>query len=225
MTGKTEDDKGEEPNKALEDNLTKLTQAIGALAQNQQDLQGNFNEIVQKLDGLGKNDKDELEEDNDHTPGLADADLEALDRKGFLDVILSQVNKSLEGVQTKLESTVGGLRDDLSTKDLKKALTQAASKYKDFKDWGKEIKQLSEENPTLSVERLYKLARVENPDRAKELDEKYAEPDKDDTGNKKTIGGFGGLTPTSGAIDEKPENMDMKQASEAAWSEVFQDES
>ena len=215
----------------IQKQMQTLVSAITALNENQTKLQGNFTAMVEKLDGLGnlqgkQSKDDDLDDEDDDLPGMKDADLEGLSRSQFLNVILKQVNKGFDQIGKRLDAEVGGVKKDLSTKDLKAELIAAANKHKDFKEWGPEIKTLMGENPKLSIERAYVLARTENPDKAGQMDEKYATPPTDDAGGKpKSKGGFGGLTPTSGSVDDKPESMDLKQASEAAYDEIFGDDS
>ena len=219
------DENKDDANKGLEELTKKLEVVVGVvqkLGEQNQALQQNFVGLTDKLDGLATGKKDDQEDDDDDVPGIGDADLENLDRKGFLEVILTSVNKSVNKAVGSLEEQINGVSTNINTDKLKVQLQEMANSHKDFKDWGPEIKALAQENPTLSPKRLYALARNENPEKAKELDEKYAEEDagKDDKPVERK-GGFGGLTPTSGSVDDKPTNMKQAEAAEAAFEEVF----
>lgn len=99
-------------------------------------------------------------------------DLEDIPRREFAQVLIGQVSKALGPVLTKslepLMERVGTLEghvDDGAKRDLDDAVAKARAKYKDFDNYKKEMLDLHKENRTLSVERLYILARTEKGDR------------------------------------------------------------
>lgn len=111
----------------------------------------------------------------------------------------------------------------LETVKLLRQIDKVSSKYDDFDVYEEEIKELAMENPTLSIEKAYKLAKAENPTK----------------GQKKQLAG-GPTTrterilqlPSRHVVGEKPSNMSggstkvtnkvytTKDAAEEAWDEV-----
>lgn len=107
--------------------------------------------------------------------------------------------------------------------------------HADFDEWRDEMKELNNENPNMSVKRLYALARLENPKKAKELDAKHkkaADEDEDETFTvedgrkvaKKAKPAFGGLTPTSGKSgNASGKKLSKAEAVEDAWRQTMSD--
>jgi hypothetical protein len=107
-------------------------------------------------------------------------------------------------------------------KEAAAAVNAAAAKYNDFGQWDKEISVLIEENPSLSLDDAYTLARAKAPDKAKALDDVAAKAVADEKGVDDSPSPFGGLLPTSSASSESTQ-MTLDDAGEAAWTKEMGD--
>lgn len=227
MATQGKDDKGKTGG---DDDLAKKLESIVGVVDTLAKSQANLQKSVQEsLGALSTSIKDLAErgagkqgsaDDADEDDLLADADLENLSRKDFLSVIMGNMDKMLKNFGKSVEDKVTNVSSRLDNKDIELEFKEVTAKYKDFTEWGPEIKKLINESPGLSLERAYKLARQEFPDKAKEVDEKFKDPND---GKDKKSTGFGGLTPTSGRSTDKPTDMDPKDAAEAAWDETMAD--
>lgn len=164
--------------------------------------------------------KDDDDDDDDDDKNV---DVDKLSNKEFMALLMKNVGGLLDekvgGVTKKVDGVMQGVRN----KDLTEQFEKLSGKHKDFKEWGDEMNALAKENPTLSLKRLYTLAREENPDKTKTLDEKYADK-KDDTKDEglSLFGGFRPTTKTSGADgkDGKKDKVTIDQALDKAWEEA-----
>lgn len=105
---------------------------------------------------------------------------------------------------------------------------RVASKHDDFWDLKEEIGKEIKGNMYLTIEQAYKLAKVNNPDKVKTLQEakeakgkdgKDTKKEKEEEEDRKEMP-FGGLLPTSGRVRPN-QKMSMKDAGEAAWQSIF----
>lgn len=165
-----------------------------------------------------KNDKD----DDDDTD---EVDVDKLSNKEFMSLMMKNVGSLLDEKIGGVTKQIDGVVSTVRTKDLTAEYNELKGKHKDFGDWEDEMKALSKENPTLSLKRLYTLARQENADKAKTLDEKYE--DKKDEPEDKGLTLFGGYRPTTKTGggdgkdgDGKKTKLDMDQALDKAWDEA-----
>jgi hypothetical protein len=150
--------------------------------------------------------------------GPSEDEIEAMDQKAFGKFILGEVGKLLDTklteVNTRIESSTGEFRRFRLTEEYKKL----ADDHKDFKDWEEDMHTLAKTHQTLGLHDLYMLSRAQKPDKAKELDEKYADPKPKDEGM--TI--FGGYRPTSGKTgsgNDDGKKLTVDEALDKAWSE------
>lgn len=163
-------------------------------------------------------DADDDDPDNDK-----DVDLERMDRGQFAQhltgIMAKEVNKLLKPIAKRLDdSSVDQERANVASQ-----VDKMRDKHDDFDQWKPEMAAVLKANPGMKLESLYKLAKVDNPDKVKELAEKIAE---DDGGNKgKSTEKFLGLMPTNTSgndNDEEVGNMSPKDAADAAWDEAFE---
>ena len=98
-------------------------------------------------------------------------DLEGLSRADFAKVLLKQlggvVTETIKSSLSDLSKDVGELNKYVSTQQNNDAVGQVEKSKKlheDFNDFQKEMLALSKENPRLSIERLYTLAKAEKGD-------------------------------------------------------------
>jgi hypothetical protein len=132
----------------------------------------------------------------------------------------------------KMSALIAPIKDAISTdRDgrLKENLTEqvhaANTAHDDFPKWFEEIKRISQEHPTMDVETVYQMARMQDPDKTKGIDadlkkaagEVAAKVEKEEAEVIRPVE-FGGLLPTSGVVSEKKEGgMTSEEAGEAAW--------
>ncbi len=175
--------------------------------------------------------KESKKDDDDTLPNL-----EVMDRKDFLGVVLDQMGKK---VATLIEDVVTEklqpISDRFKVSDDEAsgiAKAQAAEEYKELKNnpmWNgllPNMQGIFKDNPSLSPKQLLALAKADNPEKVKEITD--ANPDffKEKEGDEKEEvktdkDGFGGLLPTSTIPGATVEKMDADQASEKAWTKVF----
>lgn len=163
-------------------------------------------------------------------------DLETMDRKQFMKVIMKNMAKTLgQSIKTQIEESVKPYSDRVKAEEEKadEAVKQKAveeyqelKKRPDFKEWLPEMSVLFRSNPTLSPRQLFSLARADNPEKVKELAKRedmraFEGEGESDEKTKTEEAVFGGLLPTSTPPGETAEKMSPDQASEKAWSQVF----
>jgi hypothetical protein len=108
-------------------------------------------------------------------------------------------------------------------KEAQAAVQAAAGKYADFGQWDAEIAPLIEENPNLSLDDAYLLARTRNPEKAQQIDDAAAKAAEDEQGKEESEDiPFGGLLPTS-SISTETTQMTLDDAGEAAWDKTMAD--
>ena len=134
-------------------------------------------------------------------------------------IIEDTVTKSLTPLQEQIKNTSAFVQTDHYTKQLK----DIRAKKKDFDEWVEEIKVLSKDFNNASLDQLYTLAKEGNPEKAAELDKKYNPKDESSNEGQQPIATFGGLatTESSGSSTGERSDKTLREASEAAFSEVF----
>lgn len=156
-------------------------------------------------------------------------DLEVMPRAEFAEYlvnkILKAVNKQVvEPINTRLTSItadtgrnqitqevarLGGVKNDEGK--------YVGGKYADFWEFSGEMQELAKENPGTSIERLYRLAKAENPKKAADVAAK-SNPPKLNGGKVKLS--FGGLTPAQSGTGSRGGKMKGGEASELAWADT-----
>lgn len=99
-----------------------------------------------------------------------------MDNQSLAKWILGAVNESMSGLKSELTETVEGVNKNVQRQNIGLSVKELGTKYADFDEWKTEIADLIEKKGVSDLETAYKLARLENEDKAKELDEKTAEP-------------------------------------------------
>lgn len=84
---------------------------------------------------------------------IEEVDWEALSNKELVDRIVGSVNEAGLGLVTKIE-TLKVLRE----------INKGEAKHKDFWEYEKDIRKIASENPTLSIEDAYQLAKAKKGD-------------------------------------------------------------
>lgn len=195
--------------------MQKMIQGLGVLIQQQ----GNvINDLRQKAATPAPARGPNGEENDDD-----EVDADKLSNKELMGLILKNVGSLLDEKIGGVTKQIQGVATSVNSRELGQQYEQLKGQYKDFEEWSDEMKQLSKENPTLSLKRLYLLARQENADKAKTLDEKYA--DKKDETDDSVLTLFGGFRPTTKTSGEGGEGsqktkMTIDQALDKAWTDA-----
>lgn len=173
-------------------------------------------------------------------PEVDPALLESMPRQQFVEHIVGQV---LKGVRTQIAEPLNQRINQLGAQGVQHSLASeverlggtrqadgsySGGKYKDFWDWRDEILSVAKQTPNATVERLYHIARAENPKKTEDLAKKYSPPKDEGEGNRTTDGetrkirlrGFGGLTPGQSGTGARGRKMAGPEAANAAWSEA-----
>ncbi len=211
-------DEGEPKGKETDEQLTKLLENFGQGIQGLQQTIENLSERVESLEIKPNDPEPSPKKKEVEIP----ADIEALDRKSFMDLI---VTKTVEKMQDEMKNLVEPIQTKIQQKEeqsleerINSLIAKAAEDHKDFYDWKDEMKVEVSKNPYLEPEDAYQLARIKHPEKAKKLDEKY-NPPKGNENEKKPK--FGGLFPTSTTKGKEPKSLEPTDAAEKAWEEVF----
>ena len=208
--------------KKRDEDFGKLQQTVSNLALVSQQqvnankaLQDSMTKIGESLETLGKKKPEEK-------PKETDDDIDGLSNSQLMAHMLEAFTKIVDGKVEGITKEVGKNKSDADQASLQKEVTEFIKTHPDFKEWGAEVKALNSTHPTLTIAQLYKMARDENQDKAKEIDEKIKkEKEEAEKGGKKKTQPFGGLTPTSGLTVEGDEKITKDEAGEKAWQETL----
>jgi len=213
-------DKGADEDKAAltRAEFDELTKTVGTLSKAMQTVVSG----MEDLKNLAMSSDDEGDDKKDvkkgkAKPRIGDSDLERLPRSKFFEMIKDEISEAVEGVK-------GSLNDHkLNTfkERLERQVVAAAEKHKDFLEWTDEIRALAKIHPSLDPEELYIQARGRDPEKGRELDEKYKKIDDD----KKIKGESYGGTPPGSGKGKRNTNMSREEAAQSAWEEVMRNAS
>ncbi len=217
----TELDKLIEGMKVQSEQMGQLTTMLAGQAQSHSNLEQTVTNLAQAIE------KGVQPAPNKEEP----LDFENMDSKALFSHILNAVTSASEKTAEQVTEQVNSLRSEIGRKDSSDALAsvRSAKGNEDFDDWLPEMKALAETNKGLTVERLFLLAKAENPQKVADLVEKYKteeqkaleKQEKDDADHPT----FLSLTPTSTnegiSTDTDPDNrVGIKEGVEAALAEV-----
>ena len=220
MAEKDDDNKGEE-----KVDFEQLNEAIKGLPEG---VQNAMKAAIKEASGdaraaaaaAAKANEDNIEDDPD-----PEVDVERLSRSELVSHINRSLDKTiakaLKPVLDRLESTT----TDAETDRVKREFEKAKDSHSDFMEWKDEMRDIITAHPDLSAERIYRLARSENPEKAKEIDDKIKE-DKDKKSGESNVTpmrAFGGLRSTSGKSVENDGKKQPKDAAKSAWDQVMGD--
>lgn len=229
--------------KETEDAIKAVADSVKVLADGQSALQGSIGQLT---NSMSQNLQASNQQHNDNTPepfNMPGAEeLEAMDRTALVNVIASKVTSDLDAKLNPLTQAISKLDQGISTQASKTEFQQVSSKYPDFLKWKDEIVASVNATPGLSLEKAYKLARLEDPEKATQVDKEFKlgdfanAPDddsKEGTGNdnsqlrlhkdKDGKFSFGGLQPSGddvpGEKDTTPNegSMDLNDAFDDAF--------
>ena len=207
--------------KELPNTVAELTKAVGGIVSSIEGLQQNMAKLQAQPRVSEKDEEDE--DENEEEEDVDEKTLETLPRRQFADHIVQKVSKLVEKQLKTVSKGTAEVKDDVLRERAEKAVMAVAEKNPDFWDWKDEIGEIATASPGISPARAYKLARMENPDKATKLDVKYKAKDDGKGGEKpKPVAKpkFGGFTPGSGATQQNTK-MAKSEAAEKAWEETM----
>lgn len=207
--------------------LSQLTEVLKGLPENVQagikdaikEASGEQRAAAQAAAAAAKANEDDDDED-DLDP---DFDVERSSRTDLVNHLdkrfAKALNKALKPIIERLEIT----STDAETDRVRREFGEAREKYPDFMEWKDEMRDIITAHPDLSASRIYRLARSENPEKAKEVDKKMKEEKGDQSDESKVVSmkAFGGLAPTSGSRVENNGKKQPKEAAAAAWDQAM----
>jgi hypothetical protein len=220
VEGSTELDSLKETVGSLITGLDSLKTIVSNQAQGQSNMQQSLQSLTDTItEGFKGNRSPE------QTPGPVD----------FSDMNMSDVATHLIGEMKKIsDASVASVREELDSfkadsakGERSRELESVLGRYKDGEEWISEMRDIATNNPNLSIEQMYKLARSENPTKASEMDEKFA--DKQEEEEEEPANVFAGLTPTSSGNQplslnpNEEEKVTVREGLEKAWDEAMPD--
>jgi len=194
--------------------------AVPAWAREMINAQGQTATALQQIVQLAQQSQQPTQsttDDDDDDDGGSPQDLELLSRADFAKHIVKTVEKVVnKNVVEPLTQQLQALQANTTRSELTGAVKELRAAHKDFDEWKGEMLSLAKEHPGLPPNRLYKLARAENPDKAAKLDKANAPPIEAPSRPR----GFGGLTPNQSGTGSRARNMPGKDAATAAWQDL-----
>lgn len=192
----------------ITDSLKKVTEGLGG--------------VVAKIETIGAKtpDDDGKKKSKRRTPD----NLELISRAEFLGLIKDEIGDMLKEELGGVKNDFTEFKKDTSERNANQLLNDLKKRYPDFEDWKDEI--IPKLKQGYNPEDAYQLARLSDPDKAKELDTKYEpedvkkqrEAEKKEKEEEKAK--MGGLTPTSSRTIPS-EKMTTDEAADRAWEKVF----
>lgn len=147
-------------------------------------------------------------------------DIETLDRKDFLNIILGKTKELMEEIVNPVTDRLEMLTGEMTDRAAAQQVKEAEVKFPDFWEWKAEMAEAAKYNPYLTADQAYTLARAGNPQKAMELDKKHKGEEKKEPKEEKPV--FGGLLPTSGKVQTDGEVVkDPTDAANRAWERVM----
>lgn len=206
------------------EHISTLTQTVNILARNLDELkatQNNSNAMLQQLAQATHKTSEHVQHTAETLFG-DDVDMDNLTPRQLAQMIASGVGKVMDGklqtLQGQTAQAVQTLAAQFETRNASDQIAKSAEKNADFFEYADEMRQVLKENPTLTVNRAYNLAKSENPEKAAKMALKYAKPEED-TGN-----GTITLFPSSHNVSNKgkgPGRMNAQDAASSAFDTLF----
>ena len=202
--------------------LAELTKDMATLATAVQGIQQNMSKLQSQPPKREDEDADEGADDEDEDE-VDEKTLESLPRKGFAEHIIKKVSKVVEKQLKSVSKSASDVKDEVARGKVEAAVMEVVKDHKDFWDWKDEIREIADSSPGISPKRAYQLARMENSEKAKKMDEKYKVGEGKGAGDKGSVKEkkkFGGFTPTSGTTQQNSK-MSKTEAADKAWEETM----
>lgn len=162
-------------------------------------------------------------------PDVDDEKLEEMPRRQFMDFMLRQVAKHMDTNLKEVKTAIQQVGTQTQRTALEAEANAFAAKHEDFADFEQEMIAIARQNPGLSVARIYALAKVENPDKVKQVEEKYKkgkekEKGKEEGGNTppppRRNRASNGMSPSGTGGSEPNRRMSAEDAAAKAWDEA-----
>lgn len=151
-------------------------------------------------------------------PTLADMDLESMSRSEFAQALVNHMVATVKDqIVAPMSEQVGTLKSTTDMQNLRNEFNDVASKHKDFGLYKDIMLGMVDTHSHLTVEEMYKLAKVDHP----EIATAAAEQTNNLSPAQKQGDTFGGLTPTSGSTIQNDGKADPTKAAEDAWNETM----
>jgi hypothetical protein len=189
------------------------------------EMQNNNKTLANQLGAIERALKEGVQNKVEEEPVVDDKDLENLSRAEFAQYLIGTIQKGvIEPIkEERKQDTVRAQQADLA-----RQAKEVHDKYADFNSWHDEMRDNIKAHPGMTIERAYKLARAENPEKAEEVDVETGKKEKEREGKVKKAAPkediiFGGLTPTStltSSSNKENGGMSVKEAANAAWDSV-----
>jgi len=190
----------------LADGLTKLNDRIDGLTTHKGD---------DEYDDGGKGDEDTGQNDDPQ-------DFDLMTNRELIGYVKGEFQKGFTQLSEDIKSTRASGEKTAAAAEAERM----SAKHDDFWDLRREVSAQIEANPYLTLDQAYKLAKVENPDKVKDITDAKLKGTENDPEKVKAAAEerskypFGGLLPTSGKTSRN-EKMTTDQAADAAWDEHF----
>lgn len=209
------DDKGassagpDETTKALQENVSMLTQAVGLLGKGLEEIRASQSQIADHLKPPPPPAPDPITPDS----LLKDAgDLSQMDNAQIANLILAKATEIAEAKVKEVVSTstktiddkVNSLAATVHSAHAREAADKLAAANPDFFEWTPEMRRIVADHPTISMQDAYTLAKSRDPEKVASMTKKYAKtPDATiislAPGNKRLEGG-GKMSPGDAAL-------------------------
>jgi len=205
---------------SLKDDPTfkQMVSVISALGAGLKDARTQNEALNAKVGELTETLKTRQNGNEDKKSDLSDEQLNDMPQSEFLKHINQSIAENIAKATGAVKKDIDKVSDSFQENKIREDLKNFAKDHPDIADLTEEIKSIIEDTPGLSISRAYALAKTENPEKVKTLDEKYKPAD--DPAKKQP---FGGLTPTSGTApmgdDGKP--LTQEKAADKAWDDTL----
>lgn len=220
------DDEGKKYNEGMAAAIAAMQQMntnMETLIQSQQAQNEKIEGMMSTLAGSRGSNSNSDDDDGDE----GNVELEHLSNRELVQFMMGQVNKQFKEVMKPFQEMIEKTGTTANNTAAAMEVKETAAKYKDFWYFKEPMQKLAKENPNLSIERMYHIAKSENPEIAKKAMEKIEEEEKAAKGDQeeeKGIATFGGFTPTSGksqVLDAGKEGkLDANKSAESAWDKI-----
>ena len=209
------------------EDFKKLVDSVASLAKGVSDQGVNFGASLREMQQFNSTLADTLKQlasgtvQKEPVEKEETLDQEKIDRMSNLQLtqFLEQRNAKMmrDLIKTEIVPHMKALRDGLGSVDAATAVQAMRSKYKDFDVWTPEVEKIVKDSKgVIDLDDAYQLARVKNPAKAKEQDDKLAKTQADDAAKS-----FGGMKPTGSPQRVEKQDMSEADAAETAWNEVM----
>jgi hypothetical protein len=217
---KTKETKKDELDLSSNPQFKQLMSVVSALGKGIQATQASVQGLTESIGKMSAPQKQEEKK-------VTDDDINTMTQAELVQHMFGGVRKMLDGVTERISKQVDEVTEVSHRTALTMDINQFRGAHKDFDDWIPEIKEKINSVSGLSAQEAYTLVKAANPEKAKELDTKYASIDDVKGASKK--GSFGGMRPgqhsegKDGNLDENKQDMTRTEAADKAWEEAFGD--